>query len=91
MYSKDKMLDILQGMKKNSAIRLPTAYQPQIDSLRILKSPCFNTGYNPEVIDNIMSNFKMLDHNQSVIAKSEFACLKVTNYNLNVNESSEIN
>jgi len=79
MYSKDAMLDILKNMKNTNVIALPQAYQPQIDSKRILKSPCFNTGYKPEVVDKIIGNFKMLDQNQSVIAQSEFACLKVTN------------
>lgn len=84
------MLVILTHMKNNSKIKLPQAYQPQIDSNRILKSPCFSSGYNPEVIDQILGNFKNLDQNQSIISDSQYACLKITNYNANVKESSEI-
>lgn len=52
------MIDILNSMNSQNKIELPKAYQSQIDSSRILKSPCFGNGLNLNKIEHINHNQK---------------------------------
>jgi len=79
------MIDVLIKMEQEGKIGLSTAYKAQIDSSRILKSPCFSNGLKEDKIKKILNNF-----NSSKSKFNQFACLKVQNYNTNVKELSDI-
>lgn len=83
------MIKILNSMHMTKTIELPKAYQNQIDSNRILKSPCFSSGLDQNKIEHINVNYQSMNKNDEDKININSG-LKIQNYNINVKDSSEI-